>query len=205
METKNYQKKTGINSRSILSSLITLFGLVYLLLVLLGQVDQQSKRFQIPEVIIFTVVLLLNSETLQRLSKLQFGKEGISLELNEIKQTQDEIKQNQEKIQATQREQKESITELKEIFEKFLDNNQPLVDMLRRVSEVSITDKFLPNKSTILDESKETEEASQKKTTAVLSSLLNLAATHPDVLESLVTGLRKEQQLPENKTPSDQE
>jgi hypothetical protein len=200
MKTEHYQKKADTNSRSILSIVITLFGLVYLLLVLLGQVDKQSKRFQIPEVIVFTVVLLLNSETLQRLSKLQFGKEGVSLELNEIKQSQDEIKQNQEKIQATQQEQRESITELREIFEKFLDNNQPLVAMLKRASEVSITDRFLPDKSSTSDT---LEDTSQKTSTTVLSSLLKLAATHPDVLDSIVTGLRKERQSPEDETPSD--
>jgi hypothetical protein len=78
MKTEHDQKKADTKSRSVLSIVITLFGLVYLLLVLLGQVDKQSKRFQIPEVVVFTVVLLLNSETLQRLSKLQFGKEGVS-------------------------------------------------------------------------------------------------------------------------------
>lgn len=51
MKTEHYQKKADTNSRSILSIVITLFGLVYLLLVLLGQVGKQSKRFQIPEFI----------------------------------------------------------------------------------------------------------------------------------------------------------
>ncbi len=59
MKTDHYQQKVDANYRSILSIVITLFGLVYLLLVLLVQVDKQSKRFQIPEVIVFTVVLLL--------------------------------------------------------------------------------------------------------------------------------------------------
>jgi len=202
METEHYQKKADTKSRSVLSIVISLFGLVYLLLVLLGQVDKQSKRFQIPEIIIFTVVLLLNSETLQRLSKLQFGKEGVSLELNEIKQGQDEIKQNQERIQATQQEQRESITELREIFENFLDNNQPLVAMLKRASEISITDRFLPDKSSTSDVP---EDPSEKTSASFLSSLLKLAATHPDTLDSLVTGLRKDRQLPEDETPSDQE
>jgi hypothetical protein len=67
--------------------------------------------------------------------------------LEPIPQSQDEIKQNQERIQAAQQEQRESITELREIFEKFLDNNQPLVAMLEWASEVSITDRFLPAKS----------------------------------------------------------
>jgi hypothetical protein len=202
MKTEHYEKKADTRSRSILSIVITLFGLVYLLLVLLGQVDKQSKRFQIPEVIVFTVVLLLNSETLQRLSKLQFGKEGVSLELIEIKQGQDEIKQNQERIHAVQQEQRESITKLREIFEKFLDNNQPLVAMLKQASEVSITDRFFPDKSST---SEMPEDTSKKTSTAVLSSLLKLAATHPHVLDSFVAGLRKDRQLSEDETPTDQE
>ncbi|BAY41970.1 hypothetical protein NIES2111_63660 (plasmid) [Nostoc sp. NIES-2111] len=201
MKTKNHQEKTDINSRSIFSFVITLFGLFYLLLVLLGQVDKQSRRFQIPEVVVFTVVLILNSDTLQRLSKLSFGKEGISLELNEIKQSQDEIKQNQEKIQATQQEQRESITELKKIFEKFLDNNQPLVDMLKRASEVSLTEKFLSSKSSTSDAP---EDTSENTSTTILASLLNFAATNTDVLNSLAAGLSKDQKSPEDETPTDQ-
>jgi hypothetical protein len=192
METENPQKKANTNTRSFLSLVITLFGLIYLLLVLLGQVDKQSRRFQIPEVIIFTVVLLLNSESLQRLSKLQFGKEGISLELNEIKQ-------NQEKIQAIQQEQRQSITELKEIFEHFLDNNKPLIAMLKRASEISITDRFLPENSSSPEVP---EEDSDKRQTTVLSSLLQLAITHPHVLDSLMTKLKKDRHLLEEEIPS---
>lgn len=197
METEHYQKKVDTNPRSILSFIITLFGLLYLLLLLSGQIDKESKRFQIPEVIIFTVVLLLNSENLQRLSKLQFGKDGVSLELNEIKQGQNEIKQNQERIQATQQEQRKSITELTEICERFLDNNQPLVAMLKRASEVSITDRFLPDKSST---SEVYEDTSKKTLPAVLSHILKLAKTDPDLLDSIVTELKKERQLPKDET-----
>jgi len=185
MKIEQSPSKSDKSIRPILSVIITLFGLIYLLLVMLGQIDTQSRRFQIPEVIIFTVVLLLNSESLQRLSKLQFGKEGVSLELNEIKQGQNEIKQNQEKIQTIQQAQQESITELKEIFERFLDNNKPLVAMLRKASEVSITDRFLPDKSSSEISEEISEDSSKKTPTTILSSLLKLATNHPDVLDSL--------------------
>ena len=74
--------------------------------------------------------------------------------------------------------------------------------MLKRASEVSITDRFLPDKFSTSDSP---EDTSPKTSTAVLSSLLKLAATHPDVLDSLVTGLRKERRSLEDETPSDQE
>lgn len=215
MKSENSPNKLDTYTRPILSALITLFGLIYLLLVLLGQVDKQSKRFQIPEVIIFTVVLLINSESLQRLSKLQFGKEGVSFELNELKQGQAEIKQNQEKIQETQQEQRENIAELRSIFERFLDNNQPLVAMLKRASEISITDKFFSEKSssevyknasvTPENASVMPEDTSKISSYFVLSSLLKFAETHPDLLDSLVTGMRKEEQVPDDKTQSKQE
>ncbi len=215
MNNDKSQTTLGLYTRPILSFLITAFGLIYLLLVVLGQIDQQSKRFQIPEVIIFTGILLLNSENWQRLSKLQVGKEGFSFELNELKQGQDKIKQNQEKIQETQQEQRENIAELRSTFEKFLDNNQPLVAMIKRASEVSITDKFFPEKypsqvsknasETPENASKMPEDTSNRASSTVLSSLFKFAETHPDLLDSLVTRMRKEEQFPDDKTQSDQE
>jgi hypothetical protein len=214
---KNEDLTNKVNTylRSVLSALITLFGLIYLLLVLSGHVDKQSKRFQIPEVIIFTVVLLINSESLQRLSKLQFGKDGVSFELNELKEGQKEIKQNQERIQATQAEQREYIAELRQIFENFLENNQSLVAMLKRASEISISDKFFPVKSssklpedasvTSEDVSEMTEDSSNKASSSLLSSLLKLAVNHPDLLDPLVTGMRKERRFSDDKTQSNHE
>ncbi len=215
MNNEKSQITLGSYTRPLLSFFITAFGLIYLLLVLLGRIDQQSKRFQIPEVIIFTGILLLNSESWQRLSKLQVGKEGFSFELNELKQGQDEIKQNQDKIQETQQEQRENIAELRSIFEIFLNNNQPLVTMLKRASEISITDRFFPEKSpsevsqnasvTPEDASKMPEDTSRIASYSVLSSLLKFAETHPDLLDSLVTKMRKEEQFPDDKTQSNQE
>lgn len=215
MNNKKSQTTLGSYTRPILSFFITVFGLIYLVLVLLGQVDQQSKRFQIPEVIIFTGILLLNSESWQRLSKLQVGKEGFSFELNELKQGQAEIKQKQEKIQETQQEQRENIAELRSIFERFLDNNQPLVAMLKRASEVSLTDKFLSEKSpskvsqnasaTPENDSEMPEDTSNTASYSVLSSLLKFVETHPDLLDSLVTKMTKDEQFPDDKTQSNQE
>ena len=177
----------------ILSTIISIFGLIYLLLVLLGQVDQQSSRFEIPEVIIFTVILLLNTQTLNRLSKLQFGKEGVTLELNELKKSQNKIQETQEKIQSAQQNQQESISELREILKKFLENNQPLVDKLREFSEVSITDKYKFLGSQLEEDSSESLEESSLKSTSLiaLSSLLQIAANHPGVAEGLLSQAKK--------------
>lgn len=186
MKNENSQNKLDTYTRPFLSALITLFGLIYLLLVLLGQVDKQSQRFQIPEVIIFTVVLLLNSESLQRLSKLQFGKEGVSFELNEIKQNQAEIKHNQEKIQETQKKEQENIAELRGICENFLDNNKTLLPTLKRLSEISITNKFSSEKfpSEVLEVASTKLEDTSKRTLHYFHSLLELVKTHPDLLDS---------------------
>jgi hypothetical protein len=146
-KTKDSQNKLDTYIRSIFSTAITLFGLIYLLLLLSGQVDKQSKRFQIPEVIIFTVILLINSETLQRVSKVQVGKDGVSLELNELKKGQKEIKQNQEKIKETQVEQREYIAELRQICDKFLENNQFLITILKQLSGISLGGKSFPENS----------------------------------------------------------
>jgi len=185
MENENSQNKLDRYTRRIFSALITLFGLIYLLLVLLGKVDKQSQRFQIPEVIIFTVVLLLNSESLQRLSKLQFGKEGVSFELNEIKQGQAEIKQNQEKIQEIQKKEQENIAELRGVCENFLDNNKSIIPMLKRLSEISITNKKSPEKSPseVLEATSPKLEDTSKRTSSYFHALLELVKTNPDLLD----------------------
>jgi hypothetical protein len=74
--------------RVFLSFLITAFGIAYLSLVLSGRVNK-DKLGQ-TEVIIFTTILLLNSELIERLAKLQFGKDGMTFELEDVKKKQDE-------------------------------------------------------------------------------------------------------------------
>ncbi|WP_157464677.1 hypothetical protein [Crocosphaera chwakensis] len=187
------------NKIPILSTVISIFGLIYLLLVLLGQVDEQSSRFQIPEVIIFTIILLLNTQTLNRLSKLVVGKDGITLELNELKKSQNKIQETQEKIQSAQQDQQESISELREILKNFLENNQPLVDKLRQISEVSLADRFLGSQSSSQVLEKDFRETSEEPSSEVLkntapsslSSLLQIAANHPGVVEGLLSQAKK--------------
>lgn len=69
----------NIQLRVVLSSLITILGIVYLSSVLTGKINK-DKLGQ-TEVIIFTTILLLNSELVDRLAKLQFSKEGMTVDL----------------------------------------------------------------------------------------------------------------------------
>ena len=71
----------------------------------------------------------------------------------------------------------------------------------KKASEVSMTDRFLPDKSS----SEISEDGLKKTSTTILSSLLELATTHPDVLDSLVNGLKTEQLLPKEDLSSNQE
>lgn len=78
--------------RVFLSSLITILGIIYLSSVLAGGITKD--RLGQTEVIIFTTILLLNSELVERFAKLQFGKEGMTVELEKkvehVQQKQDE-------------------------------------------------------------------------------------------------------------------
>jgi hypothetical protein len=82
----------NIQLRVVLSSLITILGIVYLSSVLTGKINK-DKLGQ-TEVIIFTTILLLNSELVDRLAKLQFSKEGMTVDLKEkvehVQKMQDE-------------------------------------------------------------------------------------------------------------------
>lgn len=78
----------SLRPRSILSFFITAFGIAYLSLVLAGRVNKD--RLGQTEVIIFTTIFLFNSEFIERLAKLQFGKDGMTVELEEVKKKQDE-------------------------------------------------------------------------------------------------------------------
>jgi hypothetical protein len=87
---KDTTKKFSLDNlkpRVILSFLITFFGIAYLSLVLAGKVNNKDRLGQ-TEVIIFTTVLLLNSELIERLAKIQFGKDGMTVELEEVKKKQ---------------------------------------------------------------------------------------------------------------------
>jgi hypothetical protein len=85
--------------RVILSSIITILGIIYLSSVLMGGISKD--RLGQTEVIIFTTILLLNSEIVERLAKLQFGKEGMTVELEEkVEHVQKKQDEQQAEIEA---------------------------------------------------------------------------------------------------------
>jgi hypothetical protein len=90
--------------RQILSGVITGFGLVYLLLVLVGYIEKD--RLGQTEVAIFITIILLNSEMIERLSKFTLGKDGMSVELEEKVGI---VEERQEEISGIQKEQQEEI------------------------------------------------------------------------------------------------
>jgi hypothetical protein len=76
--------------RISLVNLISIFGLVYLLAVLSGIIP--TDRLGNIEVVMFGLILLFNAELMSRLGKLQFGKDGVTLELAEIKDEQTKLR-----------------------------------------------------------------------------------------------------------------
>jgi hypothetical protein len=66
---------------AITSLVVTAIGLIYLLLVLCGQVGKD--RFGQTETTIFIAILLLNSNLIERLEKFQFSKDGVTVDLRE--------------------------------------------------------------------------------------------------------------------------
>lgn len=64
-----------------ISFVVTAIGLIYLLLVLCGQVGKD--RFGQTEAAIFIALLLLNSNLIERLEKFQFSKDGVTVDLRE--------------------------------------------------------------------------------------------------------------------------
>ena len=88
----------NLRPRAILSFFITVFGITYLSLVLAGRVNKD--RLGQTEVIIFTTIFLFNSEFIERLAKLQFSKDGMTVELEEVKKKQDDQQAEIESIVA---------------------------------------------------------------------------------------------------------
>lgn len=93
-----------LHYRQILSSMITGFGLVYLLLVLTGWIAKD--RLGQTEVAIFITIILLNSEMIERLSKFTLGKDGMTVELEE---KVERVEERQTKLSDIQEEQQEEI------------------------------------------------------------------------------------------------
>ncbi|MUL35534.1 hypothetical protein BWI75_03975 [Gloeocapsopsis sp. AAB1 = 1H9] len=70
---------------SFLLVVVTCFSLFYLIAIPFGWI---RTRFELTEIIIFTIILLINSELLERLRKLGINKDGITFELDQIQAEQ---------------------------------------------------------------------------------------------------------------------
>lgn len=81
----NYQN----NVNWLLLKFLTLLVLIYLVAIPLGYV---SKKFELTDVVIFAIILIFNSELVERLIKLGINKDGITLDLSQIKAEQDNQK-----------------------------------------------------------------------------------------------------------------
>lgn len=86
---------------SALLIIVTCFSLFYLIAIPFGWI---RTRFELTEIIIFTIILLINSELLERLRKLGINKDGITFELDQIqaeqKNQRDNIETNKANIEA---------------------------------------------------------------------------------------------------------
>lgn len=66
--------------------IFSFFSLLYLIAIPFGWAHQ---KFETADVVIFAIILLFNSELLERLVKLVISKDGITLDLDKIKAEQD--------------------------------------------------------------------------------------------------------------------
>ncbi|MBW4591896.1 MAG: hypothetical protein KME46_02960 [Brasilonema angustatum HA4187-MV1] len=82
--------------------IISFLSLLYFIAIPLGWVKQ---KLETADVIIFAIILLVNSELLERLVKLVISKDGITFDLDKIKAEQDsqqvKIETNKANIEAT--------------------------------------------------------------------------------------------------------
>jgi len=120
----------------IITTIITGLAIVYLVLIPFGIYKGKKPFFELTELGIFASILLLNSD---RLSKIQFGKEGFTLEVaEEIKSKTETLEKNQKDIQECQATQYQKIEEIQESFHKFLSNNDSLFENLKTLENVQL-------------------------------------------------------------------
>lgn len=85
----------------LVSKAISILSLLYFVSIPLGWT---KTKFETDDVVILFIILLFNSELLEKLVKLVISKDGITLDLNQIKETQDSqqlsIQANQSNIEA---------------------------------------------------------------------------------------------------------
>ena len=73
------------NINKLSSFLVTVLGTLYLVFILTGVIDKEKRRFETPEIIIFSIIVILNSDFIEQLKKLSISKEGFTLE-KEVKE-----------------------------------------------------------------------------------------------------------------------
>ena len=105
------KKKSKLSA--VISLVVTAIGLIYLLLVLTGQVSKD--RFGQTEAVILIAILLLNSNLIERLEKFQFSKDGVTVDLREQLAA---VQGNQEKIQKLTQSNQHDIQQLVQFLVK---------------------------------------------------------------------------------------
>lgn len=85
----------------LVSKAISILSLLYFVSIPLGWT---KTKFETDDIVILFIILLFNSELLEKLVKLVISKDGITLDLNQIKETQDSqqlsIQANRSNIEA---------------------------------------------------------------------------------------------------------
>lgn len=107
--TNDNQKKEFFNINKLSSFLVTILGTLYLVFILAGGIDQENRRFETPEIIIFSIIVILNSDFIEQLKKLSISKEGLTLEK--------EVNETKQQVQETKQEVNESKDEIKRLLD----------------------------------------------------------------------------------------
>lgn len=130
--TNNNQKPNFLNIKTLSSWLVTVLGTLYLFLILTGAIDKTNRRFQTPEIIIFSIIVVLNSDFIEQLKKLSISKEGLTLE-KEVKETKQEVKETKQEVN----ESKDEIKKLLDFTIKHILNQYEL----RHLQKLGMSDK----------------------------------------------------------------
>ena len=144
--TRNNQKTNFLNINKLSSFLVTILGSFYLVLILTGAIDKTNRRFQTPEIIIFSIIVVLNSDFIEQLKKLSISKEGLTLE-KEVKETKQEVKETKQEVN----ESKDEIKRLLDFTIKHILNQYEL----RHLQKLGMSDKsfkFDANKGNLKNE-----------------------------------------------------
>ncbi|MDJ0903619.1 MAG: hypothetical protein QNJ55_32975 [Xenococcus sp. MO_188.B8] len=142
--TNNNQKTDFFNLKKISSFLVTVLGTLYLVFILTGGIDQENRRFETPEIIIFSIIVILNSDFIEQLKKLSISKEGFTLE----KEVKEQVAKTKKDVEKT----KEDLDENKKEIDRLLDFT---IKHILNQYELSHLQKLgIPNKKFKFDASK---------------------------------------------------